>query len=451
MNTRCHEKEVTTHSTYALLPAFYGVQVESHTTGGTTQSRIHIAKYTRTRDVKTDLFRSQKRKVFRKIDPVAKRSPAATAATVLAAAMSPPGTPPRLNKAVPVDTVSHGAYDQTDTPSRIGDGNGKGFPNAATPTPRKSPNPFNDESELVSPGDGVHGRDGGTRFRSGDEGVGQKVHAPDDFAASASSPSHLDAGMSKQSETNNQNQKVRPASPDARAIPLPSFGLLNAHTGPGSGAGSGERPDQKRSASKYDPRHDDDGARRILAFEHARGDVSPWHRDDHRNDGGHARSIHFLSRGSIRDRHDRQRVYSSASSSPAMRVMGHGGSVQSTPGEYADGNAHLDSDGNLDHTESPHAKRGLGFVERPLSHQTDAVRWDHERRSPQLTRLVTLSERSDEGSQGAHSMSVSVSSQPRYVLGLSQIPALFAHTRLTFSLLQSARAGGAAKTATVKA
>jgi hypothetical protein len=29
------------------LPAFYGVQVESHTTGGTAQSRIHVTKYCR--------------------------------------------------------------------------------------------------------------------------------------------------------------------------------------------------------------------------------------------------------------------------------------------------------------------------------------------------------------------------------------------------------------------
>ena len=65
------------------------------------------------------------------------------------------------------------------------------------------------------------------------------------------------------------------------------------------------------------------------------------------------------------------------------------------------------------------AKRGLGFASERVGLTVVRDGWDPNfAGSPmagvprEAQRLVTLSERSDEGSQGAHSMSVSVSSQP---------------------------------------
>lgn len=297
--------------------------------------------------------------VFRRIDAVEKMSPAATAATVLSAAMSPIKLKTR-NEGVTGGVIEAHSKTVAATPQKL---------KSPVANALHSPNPFNDESET------------------------------NPHFASANSQFMSPPGFDK-----SQAKDTRPTSPDARAIPLPSPGLLSA-----SRSGSSESR-LKRSARRYDPREeDDDGARRILAFEQERGDTSPWHRDGYREDRADDQSRVPPSSRLTRDQRDpRRRMYSSASSSPAMSL----GQGSQQPSPYGvGGNAHKQSYPR----EPPHAKRGLGFVERDPKF-VDTL-YD---RSPQPARLVTLSERSDEGSQGAHSMSVSVSSQPSMSRGGSE-------------------------------
>ena len=370
--------------------------------------------------------------VFRRVDPVDTNSPAATAATVLAAAMSPPPTPPRA-------TTPEEGHERRSVEGVLGAGEFSGeaiaarfaanAAFAATQTPRKrhtrddpghvaSPNPFVDEREDLTPGAGT------TNEQS------QETRS----AASRLGPVGSVAGAS------------RPTSPDARAIPLPSPGLLCL-----SRPGSSERASlsfrsSRRSASRYDPSadEDEDGVGRVsraLAFEkreeddHSRakrdgaraGDRSP------REERGFERSRLAEESGSVpsrddkeratsnvtdassvdggppsarvtREHRERRRMYSSASSSPAMSAAAPGSSFNSP---FHDRNGGFAKD-------SPVAKRGLGFLPAGTL-PADAGPWGPRASPggmPPGARLVTLSERSDEGSQGAHSMSVSVSSQP---------------------------------------
>ena len=344
--------------------------------------------------------------VFRRVDPVDADSPAATAATVLAAAMSPPPTPPRATTPQEdrdgCERLDGGiaGVDGRDVSARL-----------AAATPRKnsaaSPNPFVDEREDLSPG--------ALSTPTASASRGEPT-----FASAASRFGPSVAGAS------------RPTSPDARAIPLPSPGLL-------SRPGSSERAPLRRrpisGASRHDAsaETDDDGLGRVsrtLAFEQERVragttqsreasnrllDRSPREESSARSDAPRREGRDALgafggppSARVTREHRERRRVYSSASSSPAMSA-GDPRSTRHSP--YHDRNGIRGKD-------SPAAKRGLGFLPAGSGGflPADPRDWGDPRDSPggapPGARLVTLSERSDEGSQGAHSMSVSVSSQP---------------------------------------
>ena len=358
--------------------------------------------------------------VFRRVDPVDTNSPAATAATVLAAAMSPPPTPPRAT------TPEEGHERRGVQVDGAGEFSGEAIAarfaaNAATPRKHTrqtnpghvaSPNPFVDEREDLTPGARVGARDAASRLGS----VGSV------------------AGAS------------RPTSPDARSIPLPSPGLLSRPGSSGSQANSQTFRSSRRSASRYDPSadEDEDGVGRVsraLAFEkreeddrsRAKRDVARFGDRSPREERGFERSRLAENAGSLpsrddkgalvvpnasdassgggppsarvtREHRERRRMYSSASSSPAMSAAAPGSSFNSP---FHDRNGGFAKD-------SPAAKRGLGFLPAGTL-PADAGPWDPRASPggmPPGARLVTLSERSDEGSQGAHSMSVSVSSQP---------------------------------------
>lgn len=357
--------------------------------------------------------------VFRRVDPVDTNSPAATAATVLAAAMSPPPTPPRAT------TPEEGHERRGVQVDGAGEFSGEAIAarfaaNAATPRKHTrqtnpghvaSPNPFVDEREDLTPGARVGARDAASRLGS----VGSV------------------AGAS------------RPTSPDARSIPLPSPGLLSRPGSSGSRASPAFRS-SRRSASRYDPSadEDEDGVGRVsraLAFEKREEDyrsrvprdVARFGDRSPREERGFERSRLAEESGSLpsrddkgalvvpnasdassgggppsarvtREHRERRRMYSSASSSPAMSAAAPGSSFNSP---FHDRNGGFAKD-------SPAAKRGLGFLPAGTL-PADAGPWDPRASPggmPPGARLVTLSERSDEGSQGAHSMSVSVSSQP---------------------------------------
>ena len=363
--------------------------------------------------------------VFRRVDPVDTNSPAATAATVLAAAMSPPPTPPRAT------TPEEGHERRGVEVDGAGEFSGEAIAarfaaNAATPRKHArqtnpghvaSPNPFVDEREDLTPGARVGARDAASRL--GSVGVGSV------------------AGAS------------RPTSPDARAIPLPSPGLLSRPGSSGSQANSQTFRSSRRSASRYDPSadEDEDGVGRVsraLAFEkreeddrsRAPRDVARFGDRSPREERGFERSRLAENAGSLpsrddkgasvvpnasdassvgkelppsarvtREHRERRRMYSSASSSPAMSAAAPGSSLNSPLHDR-------NSSGFA--KDSPAAKRGLGFLPAGTL-PADAGPWDPRASPggmPPGARLVTLSERSDEGSQGAHSMSVSVSSQP---------------------------------------
>ena len=196
----------------------------------------------------------------------------------------------------------------------------------------------------------------------------------------------------------------RPTSPDARAIPLPSPSLLDSSSRPASSESR-----LRRSARRYSSDFDDEGTRRAL-FDRA---ASPYDDTHHSGRAMERAGEDVFSRDGTQSRSRRdggfagpppsssnraRRVFSSASSSPAMSHRGHDSRRQSPSGAARA----FDDD-----FASPAAKRGLGFVD-------SAGNWDSEanlRPARPSPRLVTLSERSDEGS-GAASMSVSVSSQP---------------------------------------
>ena len=350
--------------------------------------------------------------VFRRVDPVDSNSPAATAATVLAAAMSPPPTPPRAttpeegNERL-VARANRGAAGVAgeDVAARLA---------ATATTPRKdpavaSPNPFVNERE-------------DSFFETPETSTKGEQHEGHGFGEPSA------------------------RSPDARAIPLPSPGLL-------SRPGSSEHR-LRRVASRYDPNgaaSDEDGPGRVsraLAFEQEKTSDGPGRvvdsheksRDvDRANRGARAkadrspRTESAISNASesarepsrsesarafvgppsarvTREHRERRRVYSSASSSPAMSAAAGGSSTHHSPFRDGDGSVAKDS---------PLAKRGLGFATERVGLTVVRDGWDPNfAGSPmagvprEAQRLVTLSERSDEGSQGAHSMSVSVSSQP---------------------------------------
>ena len=350
--------------------------------------------------------------VFRRVDPVDSNSPAATAATVLAAAMSPPPTPPRAttpeegNERL-VARANRGAAGVAgeDVAARLA---------ATATTPRKdpavaSPNPFVNERE-------------DSFFETPETSTKGEQHEGHGFGEPSA------------------------RSPDARAIPLPSPGLL-------SRPGSSEHR-LRRVASRYDPNgaaSDEDGPGRVsraLAFEQEKTSDGPGRvvdsheksRDvDRANRGARAkadrspRTESAISNASesarepsrsesarafvgppsarvTREHRERRRVYSSASSSPAMSAAAGGSSTHHSPFRDGDGSVAKDS---------PLAKRGLGFASEQVGSTGVRDGWDPNfAGSPmagvprEAQRLVTLSERSDEGSQGAHSMSVSVSSQP---------------------------------------
>ena len=350
--------------------------------------------------------------VFRRVDPVDSNSPAATAATVLAAAMSPPPTPPRAttpeegNERL-VARANRGAAGVAgeDVAARLA---------ATATTPRKdpavaSPNPFVNERE-------------DSFFETPETSTKGEQHEGHGFGEPSA------------------------RSPDARAIPLPSPGLL-------SRPGSSEHR-LRRVASRYDPNgaaSDEDGPGRVsraLAFEQEKTSDGPGRvvdsheksRDvDRANRGARAkadrspRTESAISNASesarepsqsesarafvgppsarvTREHRERRRVYSSASSSPAMSAAAGGSSTHHSPFRDGDGSVAKDS---------PLAKRGLGFASERVGSTVVRDGWDPNfAGSPmagvprEAQRLVTLSERSDEGSQGAHSMSVSVSSQP---------------------------------------
>ena len=350
--------------------------------------------------------------VFRRVDPVDSNSPAATAATVLAAAMSPPPTPPRAttpeegNERL-VARANRGAAGVAgeDVAARLA---------ATATTPRKdpavaSPNPFVNERE-------------DSFFETPETSTKGEQHEGHGFGEPSA------------------------RSPDARAIPLPSPGLL-------SRPGSSEHR-LRRVASRYDPNgaaSDEDGPGRVsraLAFEQEKTSDGPGRvvdsheksRDvDRANRGARAkadrspRTESAISTASesarepsrsesarafvgppsarvTREHRERRRVYSSASSSPAMSAAAGGSSTHHSPFRDGDGSVAKDS---------PLAKRGLGFATERVGLTVVRDGWDPNfAGSPmagvprEAQRLVTLSERSDEGSQGAHSMSVSVSSQP---------------------------------------
>ena len=350
--------------------------------------------------------------VFRRVDPVDSNSPAATAATVLAAAMSPPPTPPRAttpeegNERL-VARANRGAAGVAgeDVAARLA---------ATVTTPRKdpavaSPNPFVNERE-------------DSFFETPETSTKGEQHEGHGFGEPSA------------------------RSPDARAIPLPSPGLL-------SRPGSSEHR-LRRVASRYDPNgaaSDEDGPGRVsraLAFEQEKTSDGPGRvvdsheksRDvDRANRGARAkadrspRTESAISNASesarepsrsesarafvgppsarvTREHRERRRVYSSASSSPAMSAAAGGSSTHHSPFRDGDGSVAKDS---------PLAKRGLGFASERVGSTVVRDGWDPNfAGSPmagvprEAQRLVTLSERSDEGSQGAHSMSVSVSSQP---------------------------------------
>jgi hypothetical protein len=208
--------------------------------------------------------------VFRRVDPVDSNSPAATAATVLAAAMSPPPTPPRATTPEEgherlVARANRGAAGVAgeDVAARLA---------ATATTPRKdpavaSPNPFVNEREdlsyetLSTPDASTKGEQRGPDNGSERELASAQKHA------SRFGPSV--AGAS------------RPTSPDARAIPLPSPGLL-------SRPGSSEHR-LRRVASRYDPNgaeSDEDGPGRVsraLAFEQEKTSERPGRVDGSRD------------------------------------------------------------------------------------------------------------------------------------------------------------------------
>ena len=368
--------------------------------------------------------------VFRRVDPVDSNSPAATAATVLAAAMSPPPTPPRAT--TPEEgherlaaRANRGAADELAGEDELA------ARRAAATTPRKdfavaSPNPFVNEREDSFTGT-VTGHSETSDVSEAQHGSALEMA---DSVRDGSEPS-ASARKRENAKTSRFVPSVagasRPTSPDARAIPLPSPGLL-------SRPGSSEHR-LRRVASRYDPNgeaSDDDGPGRVsraLAFEQEKTSERPGRVDRSPRTESQTTSTSDAfapaARGGgppsarvTREHRERRRVYSSASSSPAMSAAAGGGSTHHSP--FRDGDGAVAKD-------SPAAKRGLGFASerivrtRPGFGPAD-VRdgWDPTLGpgSPmagvprEAQRLVTLSERSDEGSQGAHSMSVSVSSQP---------------------------------------
>lgn len=361
--------------------------------------------------------------VFRRVDPVDSNSPAATAATVLAAAMSPPPTPPRATTpeegherlAARANRGAAGVAGEDELAAR----------RAAATTPRKdfavaSPNPFVNERE-----DSFTGTVTGHSETSTKEAQhGSELEMADSVLGSEPSASARKRASSR--FVPSVAGASRPTSPDARAIPLPSPGLL-------SRPGSSEHR-LRRVASRYDPNgeaSDDDGPGRVsraLAFEQEKTSERPGRVDRSPRTESQTMSTSDAfapaARGGgppsarvTREHRERRRVYSSASSSPAMSAAAGGGSTHHSPFRDGDGSVAKDS---------PAAKRGLGFaserIVRTRGFGPADVRdgWDPTLGpgSPmagvprEAQRLVTLSERSDEGSQGAHSMSVSVSSQP---------------------------------------
>lgn len=362
--------------------------------------------------------------VFRRVDPVDSNSPAATAATVLAAAMSPPPTPPRATTpeegherlAARANRGAAGVAGEDELAAR----------RAAATTPRKdfavaSPNPFVNERE-----DSFTGTVTG---HSETSDVSEAQHGSELEMADSVLGSEPSASARKRASSRlvpSVAGASRPTSPDARAIPLPSPGLL-------SRPGSSEHR-LRRVASRYDPNgeaSDDDGPGRVsraLAFEQEKTSERPGRVDRSPRTESQTMSTSDAfapaARGGgppsarvTREHRERRRVYSSASSSPAMSAAAGGGSTHHSPFRDGDGSVAKDS---------PAAKRGLGFaserIVRTRGFGPADVRdgWDPTLGpgSPmagvprEAQRLVTLSERSDEGSQGAHSMSVSVSSQP---------------------------------------
>lgn len=362
--------------------------------------------------------------VFRRVDPVDSNSPAATAATVLAAAMSPPPTPPRATTpeegherlAARANRGAAGVAGEDELAAR----------RAAATTPRKdfavaSPNPFVNEREDSFTGT-VTGHSETSDVSEAQHG--SELEMADSVLGSEPSTSARKRASSRLVPS--VAGASRPTSPDARAIPLPSPGLL-------SRPGSSEHR-LRRVASRYDPNgeaSDDDGPGRVsraLAFEQEKTSERPGRVDRSPRTESQTMSTSDAfapaARGGgppsarvTREHRERRRVYSSASSSPAMSAAAGGGSTHHSPFRDGDGSVAKDS---------PAAKRGLGFaserIVRTRGFGPADVRdgWDPTLGpgSPmagvprEAQRLVTLSERSDEGSQGAHSMSVSVSSQP---------------------------------------
>ena len=248
----------------------------------------------------------------------------------------------------------------------------------------------------------------------------------------------------------------RPMSPDAGSIPLPSPGLLLAQGGGGQGGnqppgngnnqiggrpGSGSESRLNRVSRRYSHEFEDAGTRRTLFDEspyanrgrprrfgdgtHGDDDLDDDEDDEDENETAErrARRKERAAGGPPSSRH-RRRVYSSASSSPAMS---HAGmlSVQPSPGAGIEpGTSGLPGDElnrgtGVSVAASPAAKRGLnarfqGDPTRADPNTTEGPGAESNRgprgyepmaRSPQL---VTLTERSDEGSAAA-SMRESVS------------------------------------------
>ena len=245
----------------------------------------------------------------------------------------------------------------------------------------------------------------------------------------------------------------RPMSPDAGSIPLPSPGLLLAQGGGQGGnqppgnqnqiggrPGSGSESRLNRVSRRYSHEFEDAGTRRTLFDEspyanrgrprrfgdgtHGDDDLDDEDEDEDENESAErrARRKERAAAGPPSSRH-RRRVYSSASSSPAMS---HAGilSVQPSPGAGIEPGTSGLPGNELNRTgssvaASPVAKRGLnarfqGDPERGDPNTTEGPGADSNRgprgyepmaRSPQL---VTLTERSDEGSVAA-SMRESVS------------------------------------------
>ena len=364
--------------------------------------------------------------VFRRVDPVDSNSPAATAATVLAAAMSPPPTPPRA-------TTPEEGHERLVARANRGAAGVAGEDElaarraAAATTPRKdpavaSPNPFVNEREDSFTGTVT----GHTETSTKEARRGSELEMADSVLGSEPSASARKHASSR--FVPSVAGASRPTSPDARAIPLPSPGLL-------SRPGSSEHR-LRRVASRYDPNgeaSDDDGPGRVsraLAFEQEKTSERPGRVDRSPRTESQTTSTSDAFRNTpaahgggppsarvTREHRERRRVYSSASSSPAMSAAAGGGSTHHSPFRDGDGSVAKDS---------PAAKRGLGFASERIVRGSRGfgpadVRdgWDPTLAGSPMAgvpreaqRLVTLSERSDEGSQGAHSMSVSVSSQP---------------------------------------